>query len=143
MRKIAIIDDGFMDEAKLEHIRSVANGCGFSSVDYYSNEEEMLGMEAEYEILFGSCKPSFLKKMKKLKWFCCDFAGVEPYMSDEIYPDSEVMLSNTSGAYGITISEHITMVALMLLRNMPTFQSCAQDAAGQALYRCAPCTEAP
>lgn len=32
------------------------------------------------------------------------------------------MLSNSSGAYGLTISEHILMVTLMLLRRMPDFQ---------------------
>lgn len=33
-----------------------------------------------------------------------------------------MVLSNSSGAYGLTISEHILMVTLMLLRRMPEFQ---------------------
>ena len=32
------------------------------------------------------------------------------------------MLSNSSGAYGVTISEHMVMVTLMLLRQMPAVQ---------------------
>ena len=39
-------------------------------------------------------------------------------MDESIYPHPGVLLSNSSGAYGITIAEHIIMVTLMLLRRM-------------------------
>lgn len=124
-RKIAVIDDSFINEEMLSVIRTAAERYGFS-VDYYPDEASAEAYADAYEILFGFCQPDFLKRMSRLRWFCCDFAGVERFLSDEIYPRPDVMLSNSSGAYGIAISEHITMVALMLLRNMPAFQKEAQ-----------------
>ena len=63
-----------------------------------------------------------------LKWFCGSFAGVDAYLDESLYPSPEVMLSNSSGAYGVTIAEHIVMVTLMLLRHAPVY--CAEQAAG-------------
>ena len=57
-----------------------------------------------------------------LKWYCCGFAGVDQLSDDSLYASPDVVLSNSSGAYGLTISEHILMVTLMLLRQMPEFQ---------------------
>ena len=38
-----------------------------------------------------------------------------------------MLLSNSSGAYGITIAEHIIMVTLMLLRRMPEFEKVVRE----------------
>ena len=119
MRKIAVLSS-FMEEHHIEKIRSLAENCGFS-VDFYADDRLPLEKCAEYEVLYGMPGPSLLKHMTALKWFCTPSAGVEPYTPDEIYPHEGVMLTNSAGAYGITISEHILMVTLMLLRRMPAF----------------------
>ena len=72
-------------------------------------------------------RPSELKTFTNLKWFCGSFAGVDAYLDDSLYPSPEVMLSNSSGAYGVTIAEHLIMVTLMLLRHEMTY--CADAAA--------------
>ena len=82
----------------------------------------------EYEVIYGMPKPSELKDFVNLKWFCGSFAGVDAYLDEGLYPSPEVMLSNSSGAYGVTIAEHLIMVTLMLLRHEVTY--CA-DAAAQ------------
>ena len=58
----------------------------------------------------------------QLKWFCASFAGVDRYVDEALYPHEGVLLSNSAGAYGVTIAEHLVMVTLMLLRRMPDFQ---------------------
>lgn len=126
MRKIAVIDDDFINEKLLAQIRATADECGFS-VDYYPDEDAACARASEYEVLYGYCKPEFLRRMEKLKWFSCDFAGVENLTDDSLYCDPNVLLTNGSGSYGITISEHIVMTALMLLRNMPAFQQSARQ----------------
>ena len=76
----------------------------------------------QYEIIYGWCEPGDLKRATALKWYCCGFAGVDQLSDDSLYASPDVVLSNSSGAYGLTISEHILMVTLMLLRRMPEFQ---------------------
>ena len=120
MRKIAVLSS-FMEEHHIEKIRTVAERCGFS-VGFFADDRLPKDSCADYEVLYGMPGPALLKRMTALKWFCTPSAGVEPYTPDEIYPSPDVLLTNSAGAYGITISEHILMVTLMLLRQMPAFQ---------------------
>ena len=120
MRKIAVLSS-FMEEHHIEKIRTLAESCGFTA-DFYADDVLPREKCADYEVLYGMPGASLLKHMTNLKWFCTPSAGVEPYTPDEIYPSPDVMLTNSAGAYGITISEHILMVTLMLLRQMPAFQ---------------------
>ena len=56
-----------------------------------------------------------------MKWFCASFAGVDRYVDEALYPHEGVLLSNSAGAYGVTIAEHTVMVTIMLLRHMPAY----------------------
>ena len=70
--------------------------------------------------------PKELKAATALRWFCCSYAGMDQWKDDALYHSPEVMLSNSSGAYGVTISEHMVMVTLMLLRQMPAYLDAAR-----------------
>lgn len=120
MRKIAAVESFFSPEHRAT-IEKTAAECGFA-VDFYPEGHLPADQAANYEIIYGLCPPQELKAASNLKWFCCSFAGVDAYMNEDIYPSPAVLLSNSSGAYGITISEHILMVTLMLLRQMPVFE---------------------
>lgn len=120
MKKIAAVESFFSPEHRAT-LEKTAAECGFS-VDYYPEGHLPADRAAEYEVIYGLCPPDELKAAANLKWFCCSFAGVDAYMNEDIYPSKDVMLSNSSGAYGITISEHILMVTLMMLRQMPKFE---------------------
>ena len=120
MKKIAAVESFFSPEHRAT-LEKTAAECGFS-VDYYPEGHLPADRAAEYEVIYGLCPPDELKAAANLKWFCCSFAGVDAYINEDIYPSKNVMLSNSSGAYGITISEHILMVTLMMLRQMPKFE---------------------
>lgn len=125
MKKIAASDVFFTPEHR-EQIEKTAAECGYS-VDFYPDGHLPPERAAEYEIVYGCCLPGELKAAANLKWFCCSFAGVDIYMDESIYPHPGVLLSNSSGAYGITIAEHIIMVTLMLLRRMPEFEKVVRE----------------
>ena len=120
MKKIAAVECFFSPEHRAT-LEKTAAECGFA-VDYYPEGHLPADKAADYEVIYGLCPPNELKAAANLKWFCCSFAGVDSYMNEDIYPHKDVMLSNSSGAYGITISEHILMVTLMMLRQMPKFE---------------------
>ena len=119
MRKIAAMEDFFSEEHRRQIVET-AEKVGFT-VDFYPRDTLPAGRETEYEVFYGFPPMDLLKKAVNLKWYCCSFAGVDKFLSDDIYPNPDVMLSNSSGAYGTTISEHMIMVTLMLLRRMPAF----------------------
>ena len=74
-------------------------------------------------MIFGHPVPALLRQAAELRWLCSDFAGVEKYLDDGVWPRPDCLLSNGSGAYGPTISEHVLMVLLMLMRRMPEYQA--------------------
>ena len=126
MRKIAVYTS-FMTAAYRQKISGAAAAAGFTA-DYYDSAQgtESLGANLEnYEVIFGHLPPALLKGAKHLKWLCSDFAGIEGYLDESVWPHPGCLLSNASGAYGPTISEHIIMLALMLLRRMPEYEAAA------------------
>ncbi len=125
MKKIAAADVFFTPE-HLEMIQKTAAECGYS-VDIYPDGHLPADKAAEYEVVYGCCPAQELKAAANLKWFCSSFAGVDIYMDESIYPHPGVLLTNSSGAYGITIAEHIIMVTLMLLRRMPEFEKVVRE----------------
>ena len=126
MRKIAVYDN-FTEPKHRQQIDGTAARYGFT-VDYYPAPQSVPAeRRGEYEVIYGMPKPGELKGFTGLKWFCGSFAGVDAYLDESLYPSPAVMLSNSSGAYGVTIAEHIVMVTLMLLRHAPVY--CAEQAA--------------
>ncbi len=116
MKKIAVVEKFFEPHHK-QQIEAAAAKYGYA-VDYYLDGVLPRERAGEYEIVYGMPARETLKDMKLLKWFCASFAGVDRYLDEALYPHEGVLLSNSAGAYGVTISEHIVMVTLMLLRQM-------------------------
>ena len=125
MRNIAVVDD-FLTPAHCDTIRAAAAEAGFA-VDFYPDRHLPAGREGDYEILFGRCAHETIRSATGLKWFCCSFAGVDDLLADDIYPHPDVLLTNSSGAYGLTIAEHTVMVLLMMLRRMPEFEAFVRE----------------
>jgi len=125
MRKIAAVT-AFLDDNHRAKITETAARCGFE-VDFYHGDMLPEEKAAEYEVIFGMPKRRCLKSMTNLKWFCASFAGVDSVVDDKYYPNPDVLLTNSAGAYGTTIAEHIIMVTLMLLRRMPDFQQIVRE----------------
>lgn len=120
MRKIACYVN-FADTACRNRIGGAAEKLGFT-VDYYDSNEALAENIGDYEVIFGHPDAALLKDAKKLRWLGSDWAGVDKYLDDNLWPSADCMLTNGSGAYGPTISEHVVMVLLMLLRRMPEYQ---------------------
>ena len=120
MRKLAGVAD-YLNDSHRTHIEKMAGDAGFT-VDYFTEGHLPQDRAGEYEVIYGTVPPKELKAATALRWFCCSYAGMDQWKDDALYHSPEVMLSNSSGAYGVTISEHMVMVTLMLLRQMPTVQ---------------------
>lgn len=75
------------------------------------------------EVLFGMFPPELLAQCPQLKWLQCSFAGVDTYTGPGVFVRPDAILTNASGAYGITISEHMICVLLMMMRRMPEYQA--------------------
>ena len=120
-RNICIYQE-FLTPAHKEQIRQTAEKLGFTphffTLDQFDQARECVQSS---EVLYAHSPDLLRAAPKTLKWYCCSFAGVDPYCKDpSIFANPNCLLSNTN-AYGVTIAEHVVMVMLMLLRRMPEY----------------------
>ena len=113
-KKIGVIID-FLNDKYERQLNAAAAKYGYE-IEYFPSSAEAVGRVDDCEILYGHCSQKVIRSAKSLKWYCCCWAGVDHFCDDGLYQNPDCLLSNSSGAYGTTISEHLIMVCLMLLR---------------------------
>ena len=120
-RNICIYQE-FLTEAHKEQIRQAAQETGFVphffTLDQFEQAKACL---QDCEVLYAHSPDLLRAAPATLQWYCCSFAGVDPYCKDpSIFANPQCLLTN-SNVYGVTIAEHVVMVTLMLLRRMPEY----------------------
>lgn len=118
MRKCYAVAD-FLSEDNKEQMRKTAEECGFS-IEFFNSSEQGDGKVSDAEVFYGSA-PTLLPQMPNLKWCHSAYAGAGHQIITGKFDSGEVILTNSSGAYGLTIGEHIIMVSLMLMRQIPEY----------------------
>ena len=118
-RKLAVYEP-FLEKRHKEKMRAAAEKHGFE-VRIVDNPEEERAFLTECEVVFGHL-PEIARTSTALKWICTPFAGVDQFLKPGAFANPEAMLSNSSGAYGVTISEHVIMMLLDILRRQPEYR---------------------
>ena len=125
--KIAVIGNAF-DENHVAKIEAAAakHGC---QVVYHTDNASAIPHMADVDIVFGpsdGLSPEIVKAAPNLKWFASYYAGVDPLIKSGCL-QADTLLTNGSGAYGVTIAEHMVMVTLMLMRRYPEYYEFVQN----------------
>ena len=126
-RDICIYQE-FLTEAHKAQIRAAAAKTGFTPHFFTLDRfEEAKACLQHCEVLFAHTPELLRAAPATLKWYCCAYAGVDPYCKDDgIFANPDCLLTNSS-AYGVTISEHVIMTVLMLLRRIPEYEAVVRD----------------
>ena len=123
MRKACAVCD-FLSDSNKEEMRSVAAQCGFS-MEFFESNEEAHGNVSEAEVAYID-DGVLLEEMPHLRWIHSVSAGIGHFLQSSGFDKNRITLTNSSGAYGLTISEHIIMVTLMLMRRIPEYLRVAE-----------------
>lgn len=118
MKKCYSVCD-FISEANRQYMRETAAECGFE-IEFFESNEEAYGKVSDGEVIYCN-DGKLLTSMPHLRWCHSASAGVGDFIKSGVFGSGNVMLTNSSGAYGRAISEHIIMVTLMLMRRMPEY----------------------
>lgn len=78
-------------------------------------------MTSKAEIIFGWPKQEDLPKAKNLKWLHLPSAGVDGYIDRTSYVNKDILLTNSSGVYGLPIAEHVFAMILSYNRNLQEY----------------------
>ena len=103
-----------MTEAQRETIRAAALRHGFEPC-FPARAQDALPFAEEIEIAFCD-SPVLSAAAPGLRWQCTPSAGINQFTAPGAFLNPDAVLTNSSGAYGVTIAEHIIMVTLELLR---------------------------
>lgn len=104
----------------ISRIQQVAEQHGFEC-RFFDRSAESLPSLADAEVILGG-SPFLSRNAQNLRWICSPSAGINQFMPADAFANTGAVLTNSSGAYGVTISEHIIMLLLELLRRQMEYQ---------------------
>ncbi len=116
--KILVINNQ-LEQKHIELIKTAAAETN-NSVAFYNSEAEIPQSDFDADIIYGFA-PSIVKTSKKLKWLCVPWAGVDSIMSPGYFANDDCLLTNSAGAYGVSIAEHMIAVSLVMMRRLDEF----------------------
>ena len=118
-RKIVVVNDRINQEQK-DMLLATAAKYG-AIIEFYKEVDEAIPHINNAEIIFG-ISPELIKNAPELKWFCSASAGIDHYIRAGAFDGRDIILTNSSGSFGVSISEHIIMVSLIMMRRMKDYQ---------------------
>ena len=96
-------------------LKSAAPGADFSA-----GFEDEKGLEAA-EVLIGNPPLELLPKLRAMKWLQLTNSGADQFTSGNVLGDG-VLLTNSAGAYGLAVSDHLLAFTLMLFRHFHLYR---------------------
>lgn len=113
--KIIVINN-LLEERHFDMIKKTAASVG-ATVKIYETEKDIPDEDLDADVVYGF-GTNIAKKSTSIKWLCVPSAGVDFLMGDDCFANRDCILTNSAGAYGVTIAEHMTAVTLMMMRNL-------------------------
>ena len=113
--KIIVINNLF-EERHIELIKKGVAEAG-AQVHFYNSDKDIPQSDYDADVIYGFA-PEIVKVSKNLKWLCVPWAGVDSLMVPGYFANENCILTNSAGAYGVSIAEHMIAVSLVLLRRL-------------------------
>ncbi len=116
--KILVINN-MLEQKHFDQIKSAADEIGAQAF-FYKSETEIPSENFDADIIYGFA-PSIVKTSKSLKWLCVPWAGVDSIMGPGYFENEDCLLTNSAGAYGVSIAEHMIATSLVMMRRLDQF----------------------
>ena len=115
-----------------EHVQRIEEAAAVigAEVRFYASEADVPAEERDADVVYGYGR-NIARTSKALQWLCLPSAGVDAYLAPGSFANENCLLSNSGGAYGVSIAEHIIAVSLMMMRRITDFY--ASSLAGEWL----------
>ena len=113
--KVVVISE-VLEQKHKDQILSAAKKVG-AQVCFTNSENDLPEGFETPDVVYGFGM-NIARTQKTLKWLCVPSAGVDYLMKPGVFANEDCLLTNSSGAYGVTIAEHCIAVALMMMRKL-------------------------
>ncbi len=108
-----------LTQAHIAAIWAAAADHGFEA-EFYPSSAAALPALPGAEIVFGH-GTELSKNAPDLRWLCTPMAGVDAFLAPDAFLNPYAVLTNSSGAFGVAIAEHVVMVTLEMMRRQPEY----------------------
>ena len=115
---IVVVPD--LTASQTANICEKAEQKGFESL-FFTEESDSLPYLQEAEVILGR-SPFLSRNAPNLRWMCTTTAGINGFTSEDAFASAQAVLTNSSGAYGVTLSEHVMMLLMNILRRYPEYR---------------------
>ncbi|MBQ6223170.1 MAG: D-2-hydroxyacid dehydrogenase [Solobacterium sp.] len=125
MKKVVCVmeEEYELNDQQKEQIRYLCSLYDYSTV--FCVKEDAFSQVEDAEIIYGY-DAKLLEYAKELKWFASTWAGVNSYLKSE-YLREDTILTNAGGCFGVTISEHMIAVLIMMMRRIPEYEKIVEN----------------
>ncbi|MCR4655121.1 MAG: D-2-hydroxyacid dehydrogenase [Lachnospiraceae bacterium] len=109
---------------KAKHLEMIKSTASLINADVCFNDSINDIPEAyrDAEVVYGYgmevVNAETVRKNADLKWISVTSAGIEFLLKPGMFANEDVIITNASGAYGVSIAEHIIAVSLMMMRKL-------------------------
>ena len=100
-----------------DYIEKIGTDCQFTYTTIAGATEEQV---CNADIILGNADPKLVAKSEKLQWIQLNSAGADPYCKPGVLKPG-TMLTCASGAYGLSVSEGMLALTMMLCRKMDLY----------------------
>ena len=112
-----LIFNNHLKKKHIDMINETIENIG-ATVCYIDSEDNIPDEFKDAEVFYGFGLKT-IGKSKDIKWFCAPSAGVDFLLKPGVFANEDCIITNSAGSYGVSIAEHIIMVSLMMMRQMP------------------------
>ena len=115
--KIILINDYFFHNISselMQEIEAVAPGCEVKQVEQKGITVNDL---IDADIVFGRIPPHLLIRLPNLKWLHLASAGANGMTDRALYANKDIIVTKSSGTFGIPIAEHTIGMMIAIGRN--------------------------
>lgn len=116
--KILVVNN-LLEQKHIDLIKKAAESYG-AQISFYKKDADISQTDFDADIIYGFA-PSIVNTSKNLKWLCVPWAGVDSVITPGYFANEDCLLTNSAGAYGVSIAEHIIAVTLIMMRRLNEF----------------------
>lgn len=119
MMKRILVNVNFEEKYRERLNQTAAEFSADCQLEYrtgWLKEEDFRGLHA----IVGCPDPAMLKYADALEWLQLTSAGADRYCPEGVLPHG-CLLTNASGAYGLSVSDHMLAMTFDLMRNFPKY----------------------
>ena len=119
-----LVCDEVLNEKHKEKIAELSSRLGIE-LGFTSSAEIVPEGFKDADIVYGYgfnlTKATEIRNSENLKWAAVTSAGVDFMLKPDMFKNDNLLITNSSGSYGVTIAEHIVAVSIMMMRKLDSF----------------------